>query len=139
LAGDREADAFAQLPGVPQKVTDELLRITNNEMLPAIECSDCDTFGDAVYRFNLLAGECFAPVQGGPFANADTVRLVDLLRAQGVTGVGQSSWGPTVFAITPDDAKAQSLVEWLRAQLPPAEYDIKIAQPNNTGAQFSTL
>ena len=139
LAGVSEADAFARLPGVLQSVTDELWRIANSEMLPAIERSDCDAFGEAVYRFNLLAGECFALLQGGPFANADTAKLVDMLRSQGVAGVGQSSWGPTVFAITAGDAEAQSLAERLRAHLLPTEYDITIARPNNTGAQVNTL
>ena len=40
----------------------------NDEMLPAVERRDCAAFGDAVYRFGRLAGECFAAVQGGPFA-----------------------------------------------------------------------
>lgn len=137
LAGDREADAFARLPGVPQKVTDELWQITDNEMLPAIESSDCDAFGDAVYRFNLLAGECFAPVQGGPFASTRTAKLVETIRGLGVTGAGQSSWGPTVFAITPDDGKANELSEQIRGQMPCASCDITIASPNNSGAQVS--
>jgi len=139
LAGDREADAFARLPGVPQKLTDELWRITNTEMLPAIERSDCDAFGDAVYRFGRLAGECFAPVQGGPYADADTAKLIEVIRGLGVAGAGQSSWGPTVFAITADDAEAESLAERLRAELLPAECDLTIARPNNTGAQVSML
>ena len=87
------------LPPVPERVTRELWRITEEEMLPAVERADCDAFGDAVYRFGRLAGECFAAVQGGPFASAEIARLVDAIRDHGVPGVGQSSWGPTVFAV----------------------------------------
>jgi beta-RFAP synthase len=139
LAGDYEADAFARLPPVPEEVTRELWRITEEEMLPALEYAQCSAFGDAVYRFGRLAGECFSAVQGGPFANPAITRLVESIRDYGVPGVGQSSWGPTVFAFTADDAEAQALVRWLRDRSGKADCDIVIARPNNRGAQISTL
>jgi beta-RFAP synthase len=138
LAGDREGEAFARLPPVPDDVTRELWRITEVEMLPAIGSSDCGAFGDAVYRFGRLAGECFAAVHGGPFADHETARLVDAIREHGVSGVGQSSWGPTVFAITADDAQARSLATWLRQNSRIADLEISIAEPNNRGAVIET-
>jgi beta-RFAP synthase len=138
LAGDREADAFAKLPRVPADVTDELWQTVNDTMLPALEQSDCEAFGNAVYRFGRIAGDCFAPVQGGPFANPEIATLVESLRDYGVPGVGQSSWGPTVFAITANDAAARSLADWLWDQPATSDSHIEIAQPNNRGAQVST-
>ncbi len=35
---------------------------------------------------------------------------MDWVRAQGPAGVGQSSWGPTGFAILPSDAEARRLI-----------------------------
>jgi beta-RFAP synthase len=139
LAGTREMEAFAQLPSVPRNVSDELWNIANAEMLPAIERNECDAFGDAVYRFNVLAGECFATVQGGPFASTDVAMLVHSIRDFGVPGVGQSSWGPTVFAVTASDDAAKSLVDWLRGQPACRDADISIALPNNSGAHINTL
>ncbi len=139
LMGQREKEAFSQLPPVPETVTEQLWRIANEEMLPAIERADCDAFGEAVYRFGRLAGECFATVQGGPFASRATAELVAAIRNMGVPGVGQSSWGPTVFAITPNEAKAHELVARLRAESTLVADDITIARPNNVGAQVSTL
>jgi beta-ribofuranosylaminobenzene 5'-phosphate synthase len=40
------------------------------------------------------------------------------LRNCGVRGVGQSSWGPTVFAIVQDSDTAQSLMECYRYRVP---------------------
>lgn len=131
LAGVREADAFAQLPPVPDGVTRELWRLTNEEMLPAISRGDCAGFGNAVYQFGRLAGECFAAVQGGPFASPETAQLVNAIREYGAPGVGQSSWGPTVFAIVASDAEAQALAEWLGDR---PDCDVVIARPNNDGA-----
>jgi beta-RFAP synthase len=137
LAGDYEADAFGRLPPVADEVTRELWRITEQEMLPSIERADCGTFGEAVYRFGRLAGECFAAVQGGPFASVEIARLVDAIRDYGVPGVGQSSWGPTVFAFAASAAEGQALCERLRTVLSADE--IIIARPNDRGAQLSVL
>jgi beta-ribofuranosylaminobenzene 5'-phosphate synthase len=134
LAGAMETDAFVRLPPVPEHVTRELWQITDEEMLPAAQRAECHAFGDAVYRFGRLAGECFAAVQGGPFASAEIDRLVDAIRGRGVPGVGQSSWGPTVFAICCSQVEADALSEWLRELLAPAKHEITISNPNNDGA-----
>ncbi|MCI0334729.1 MAG: hypothetical protein L0228_16060 [Planctomycetes bacterium] len=139
LTGEVEAEAFARLPPVPESVTTELQRITSDELTAAVTWKDCVAFGDAVYRFSRLAGECFAPIQGGPFAGAHTEKLVEAIRDHGVPGVGQSSWGPTVFAITANDAEAKALAEWLRERCGATDCDITIARPNNEGAQVSAL
>jgi beta-ribofuranosylaminobenzene 5'-phosphate synthase len=137
LSGDIEADAFARLPPVPGEITQELWRLTEEEMLPAAKRDDCAAFGEAVYQFGRFAGECFAAVQGGPFASETVGRLVDAIRDHGVDGVGQSSWGPTVFAIVPSDAAAESLAKWLQAEMRVSRDDIRIALPNNSGAVIS--
>jgi beta-ribofuranosylaminobenzene 5'-phosphate synthase len=97
--GGRERDAFAQLgPNLTQ--TNELCRIVLMGLLPALASADLDAFGEAVYEFNVRSGDLFAPVQGGCFASPEVAACVARLRLEGVRGVGQSSWGPTVFAIT---------------------------------------
>jgi predicted sugar kinase len=100
--------------------------------------ADCAAFGDAVYEFGRLAGECFAAVQGGPFGTVEAAELVRTIRNLGVPGVGQSSWGPTVFAITRGEIEASRLIEKLRERVAACEYEFTIARPNNSGAQLST-
>ena len=136
LAGSDETMAFERLRPVPAEVTHKLWQITNDEILPAIEVGDSGTFGDAIFRFGRLAGECFAAVQNGPFASLEIERLVDSIRAFGVPGAGQSSWGPTVFAVTNDDQQARQLVDWVQSRSADIEYEFVIARPNNRGAQF---
>jgi beta-RFAP synthase len=136
LAGAPEADAFASLPPVPAEVTQQLWHITESEMLPALSRGECSRFGDAVYRFGRLAGECFSTVQGGPFANHETVNLVEAIRNYGISGVGQSSWGPTVFAICSSSAAAEVLIAWLRARCDANTYEYVVAAPYNSGARI---
>ena len=133
LAGDREIDAFAKLPPVPESVTRELWRITNEQMVPAVEAGDCGAFGEAVYQFGRLAGECFSIVQSGAFASPRIAELVAVIRGFGVAGAGQSSWGPTVFAVVADGAEAERVVSWLRGR-DLSGADITIARANNSGA-----
>lgn len=137
LSGDTESDAFAQLPPVPAEVTQELWRLTKEEMLPAVRRQDVAAFGEAVYHFGRFAGECFSRAQGGPFATEEIGRRVDAIRDHGISGVGQSSWGPTIFAVTANDAEAEALSGWLREKLRIPNDQILIACPNNAGATIS--
>jgi beta-RFAP synthase len=134
LTGDSEADAFSRLPPVPGEVTQELWRLTEAEMLPAVKRADCAAFGEAVYHFGRFAGECFAAVQAGRLQ-----REIGRLRRdpRPRDGVGQSSWGPTVFAVTPNDAEAHALTEWLHGNLGVPLGEITIARPNHQGAAIT--
>ena len=112
--GSREREAFSQArtPGH----TDALCRIALLEMLPAAQAGDVEAFGEAVYEFNRRAGDPFVAAQGGQYAGPETTALIDALRAAGVRGVGQSSWGPSVFAIVGSEAVAIALTHQFRAR-----------------------
>ena len=53
----------------------------------------------AIGEIQRRVGDYFAPAQGGRYASPAVAAVVARLRARGVRGVGQSSWGPTVFAV----------------------------------------
>jgi beta-RFAP synthase len=137
LAGANEVEAFAKLPAVAEAVTNRLWQIAIEDIVPAVENADCGTFSEAVYQFGRLAGECFASAQGGPFASPTIERLVGAIRDRGVNGAGQSSWGPTVFAITPNRDEAARLAKWIQNHAEYREWEISIARPNNCGARIS--
>jgi beta-ribofuranosylaminobenzene 5'-phosphate synthase len=134
LAGTHEAEAFAALPPVPEEITRKLWQIVTDGMIPAVESARCADFGEALYEFGRFAGECFAPVQGGPFASPRIEHRVNAIRKLGVAGVGQSSWGPTVYAVVPTETDAGRLVKHLREDIATRDCDFTIAAPNNTGA-----
>ncbi|VTT97212.1 Beta-ribofuranosylaminobenzene 5'-phosphate synthase OS=Gemmata sp. Wa1-1 GN=mptG PE=4 SV=1: GHMP_kinases_C [Gemmataceae bacterium] len=105
--GHVERAAFAAARGGDPNA---LRRLVDAAIIPAVRAGDFPAFGDAVHEFNRRAGEPFAAAQGGPYASPAVAELIAELRAAGVHGVGQSSWGPTVFAIAPDTDTALSLV-----------------------------
>jgi len=133
LSGAAERSAFATLPPVAPATTVALQREAHENLLPAARAADFDRFSDSLYRFGYRAGMCFAVEQGGPFASPRIQRLVESIRLLGVRGAGQSSWGPTVFALLPDQASAETFVAAVRPKLD-GPHTITIAQPCDTGA-----
>jgi beta-RFAP synthase len=113
LHGAREIQAFQALPEIPPSTTAHLQHLTRNALVPAIAAADFATFADAIYEYGLTAGQCFTQVQGGPFASPAAAAWVERLRGWGILGVGQSSWGPTLFAFTADAAQA----DWLQQKI----------------------
>lgn len=134
LSGVSEVSAFRQLPPIPIEVTARLDDLAASIILPAALRADLETFGEALYDYGLLAGECFASVQGGPYASAEIAACVAALRDLGARGVGQSSWGPTVFAVVKGQVEAESLVDRLRATRRWRDHPIRITRADNRGA-----
>jgi beta-RFAP synthase len=117
--GDRERRAFAQLRrNSDAGLTETLCRLVLLGMLPALASADCDAFGEALYEFNARLGAVFAPVQGGTYGSRRAADVIAFLRAQGVHGAGQSSWGPTVFAVVSDVDRAVDLARRVPERFP---------------------
>lgn len=132
LAGGEEAMAFDCLPSVTTAITDELMALALNRLSPSAVRSDFTMFAEGVYEYGRLAGECFAARQGGPYNGPVVAQLVANLRARGYVGVGQSSWGPTVFVLVPSRMEADELARWLTAEMP-VPLDVRITAPANHG------
>jgi beta-RFAP synthase len=132
--GPRETEAFARItPSEGDTArTDALCRLALLGMLPAIVERDLEAFGEALYEFNRRAGEWFAKWQGGTYSHPRIANLVAALRREGVRGVGQSSWGPAVFAIA-DEERLRRLRGWLIAGQQAAADEIELCSAVNVG------
>jgi beta-ribofuranosylaminobenzene 5'-phosphate synthase len=136
-SGLAERRAFAELPPVLPHVSHGLEEIAEREILPAVRNCDFTNFSEAVFQYGRLAGECFGPVQGGPYASTEVAAVVDHLRARGIHGVGQSSWGPTVFAFMRNELEAAAAADDFRRSALGAGCDVRVAAPCNRGALVS--
>jgi beta-RFAP synthase len=136
LHGHREEEAFACLGQgqLARETTEALCRLVLLGMLPALWEQDLDAFGEALFDFNLRAGQLFAAVQGGSYASQQTADLVAFVRRQGIRGVGQSSWGPALFAVTSDPDRAANLAYRIREQFQLGSTDVLITRACNRGA-----
>jgi beta-RFAP synthase len=107
ISGEEEQQQFDALNPASPEVRSRLTRILTDDLIPAIEQKDFASFSESVTRYNRSSGELFAPVQGGPYNGAATTQLIEQLIANGLQGVGQSSWGPGVFTWFESETAAQ--------------------------------
>lgn len=133
--GESERAAFRRPRSVEVVLhtTRLLSAIANDVILPAVRQADYRTFCDAIFLFNRTAGEPFAVDQGGAYCGPEVTRLIETVRGWGVSGVGQSSWGPTVFAFASDPPSAEALANRARTEWPSLA-DVRITAANNSGA-----
>ncbi len=136
LSGDAEAAALASAPRVPVAVTAELARLALLHIAPALLAADAARFGAALYDFNHRVGEMFSSVQGGAYATLHGAQLVARLRSWGVEGVGQSSWGPTVFALAENADQAHDIADRLRASEAHTAVEVLVSAPRNRAAEW---
>ena len=137
LHGKPEHKAFADLPSVGTDTRRALVDEVEHEMIPAVLRDDCEAFGESVYRFGYRAGICFAPVQGGPYHGDHVAGMVEEIRSLGVPGVGQSSWGPTLFCVLPNEAAALALARELKDRHSQEDLDVRVTAADNQGAQVT--
>lgn len=107
--GPSEISAFAALPPAPEELADRLCRLVLLRLLPGLVRAELEPVADALATVQRAMGERFAPFQGGErFASPAVAQVLDWLEARGVRGSGQTSWGPTGWALFPDAASAEN-------------------------------
>jgi beta-RFAP synthase len=139
LAGDEETQALEKLPSVDPATTRDLVAMVCDCLVPAAATADFPMFAGGLYRYGNLAGQCYAARQGGAYNGPVLTALVEWARRQGYAGVGQSSWGPTIFVATESEDAAAELVRHTRdPRLPvgPAGLDVEVVAPWNRGAEM---
>jgi beta-ribofuranosylaminobenzene 5'-phosphate synthase len=133
LHGDAEMMAFHHVADAPGR-TDALCRIIVMDLLPALVDGNVAAFGEALHEFNARAGEPFASTQRGIYSSPRVAEVVAFVRKQGVRGTGQSSWGPTVFAVVDGDESGKDLAARLRGQFGFGDAEIMVTEACNSGA-----
>jgi beta-RFAP synthase len=119
----------------PLAQTDALSRLALLGMLPALAERDLRGFGEALYDFNRRVGEAFRPVQGGTYTHPRAAEVVAFVRGQGVPGVGQSSWGPALFAVAGDAERAADLRRRLGERFGLADAEVLVTAAYNSGVE----
>ena len=130
--GKDEVDKFASLPPAQPSISGELRRLACEELIPAAAARDFASFASAVSRYNHASGSLFAPIQGGAYNGVEISSLSDWLTRRGVMGVGQSSWGPGVFAWFESVQHAEPIVR----RLPAGVELITLTHPRNEGREL---
>jgi beta-ribofuranosylaminobenzene 5'-phosphate synthase len=134
LHGEAERAAFRRLTAFPQARAAHLAHLVLMRAMPALAEQDCRRFGEAVGEIQRVVGDYFALAQGGRFTSAAVAEVLAWLEARGIAGVGQTSWGPTGFAVIDSEVRAHALMVEARAafsELPQIEF--AVARGRNHG------
>ncbi len=134
LSGPREERAFRDLPPMDAERVGRICRLTLMQVAPAVLAGDIRTFGAAITEIQEVVGEYFAPHQGGRFATETGCAVTELALARGAHGVGQSSWGPTVFALVRGEPAARVLADALRSAFGDRLAWVDVSLARNRGA-----
>lgn len=139
LSGDAETRAMAHLPPFPEALAAHLCHLMLLRALPALAEGDAAGFGAAIGEWQRALGDHYAAAQGGGrFCSPEVAEAIDFVESQGVPGVGQSSWGPTGFAVVGNPAQAEDLLRALRQRF--ASYTnltFDCVAGNNRGADMT--
>ena len=133
LSGDSERAAFSRLTPMPASLTETLCRIVLMELLPAVANAEFSSAAAALREFGQLNGSHFAPVQGGIFADPQMAVLAKWLIDQDCVGVGQSSWGPTLWILCRDEPNAIRCREQIASHPSAGACTIHLTAAQNSG------
>ncbi|QDU26988.1 hypothetical protein ETAA8_20720 [Anatilimnocola aggregata] len=114
LTGACEQQAMDQANRNLAPLSEQLITEARESLVPAAALGQFDNFAASLGRYCELAGQFYTSVQGGPYNGPVVTALAVQIRALGHVGLGQSSWGPTLFVACPDATVAQELADQLR-------------------------
>lgn len=133
-----ESEAFKTL----KPAQTHLKTMLQQHMLPALQRADLLAFGAYMQDLQAYNGDYFAPIQGGRYASQDVADALAWLQANGTACVGQSSWGPTGFAILETAQQAENLkhqVQLAFAGKPNISFEVCRGKNTGAGIEKSSL
>jgi len=117
ISGAEEAEAFARMQPPQERDVERVAHLVLMGLLPSVADADLEGFGRALTEIQEVTGRWFAAAQRGTFAPGPGRDLIARLREWGAVGVGQSSWGPSVYGVVSGEDTGRQLADRARAAL----------------------
>ena len=111
----QELEVFEKLPTPQEKLVYEACYRILLGMAPAVVEKNIRAFGENLTKLQEVVGAMFSQAQGGVF-QPHSAPLIKKLREMGAIGVGQSSWGPAVYALF-DPEKRETIARVLKEEI----------------------
>ncbi|QDV25048.1 hypothetical protein [Aureliella helgolandensis] len=134
--GDSEAKLLARIGRTPNPDRNRMLSIAE-EMLESFQAG-AFAFGKFISlldRYMDLASKMFHEVQGGKFNGPEVASAVLQAQRAGLQGVGQSSWGPTIFGFAESKPAAEEIAQRVRESTS-EPWKIDVVAPSRHGARW---
>jgi beta-ribofuranosylaminobenzene 5'-phosphate synthase len=130
VSGTDEVDAFQNYCPIPVDEVERLSHLLLMKLMPAVVESDLDSFGASV---NSIQDIGFKRIEN-KLQNPRINEIMEDLRIAGAAGVGMSSFGPTVYAVT--DTNERDIVSAANDSLKDVGGEIITTRARNTGAKL---
>ena len=130
VSGAKEVDAFQTYCPIPLKEVEKLSHIMLMKLMPSVLEADLDTFGDAVNKIQTIG---FKRIEN-KLQNPYIAKIMNELMVAGAAGVGMSSFGPTIFAVT--DTNELDIVNAANDALKDVGGEIISTSAQNSGAKL---
>lgn len=134
IHGEVEREAFNKLPEFSENLAAHLCRYVLMQAMPALVEHDLTAFGFAIQELQSHVGDYFAPAQGGRYASQQVGAVLQALQNMGVACFGQSSWGPTGFAVFENEVEAEKHLQQLEVMFLDSNLSWNICSARNSGA-----
>jgi beta-ribofuranosylaminobenzene 5'-phosphate synthase len=137
LHGTAESEAFAALPPFGEALAGRLSRQVLLRLLPGLVEHDFVAASLAVGEIQRELGDYFGNAQNGRYTSQRVADALAMVAAHGITGIGQSSWGPTGFALVESASRAAAIEADLKRNAALGELRFRIVAGANRGADVS--
>jgi beta-ribofuranosylaminobenzene 5'-phosphate synthase len=111
----QELEAFERLRNPKEELVNEACYRLFLGMAPAVLEKNIHAFGENLTRLQEIVGGMFSQAQCGVF-QPESAPLIKRLKDIGAVGVGQSSWGPTVYSLF-DSEKSKRVEDLLKKEI----------------------
>jgi beta-ribofuranosylaminobenzene 5'-phosphate synthase len=129
--GDEEERRMRRVVDDDRGVGDAVRHELISRILPGAAEASASLFGSGVAELDRLNGVWYSDEQEGVYNDASAPLVESLGAHDAVAGAGQSSWGPSVYALT-----TASEAEYVAGSVDVQTY---VASPDNEGARVSLL
>lgn len=119
-------------------VTKEIDQVIDEKLIPSVHNGNCVEFGFAVEEISRLNGTWYEKYQGGIYRPPIGEMVNKLQDNNNIFGVGQSSWGPSLYSVTSEEygRDVENNIQELLDELE-IEGTIIKASPRNKGAEVT--
>lgn len=134
LSGEKERAFFGQRVHMPRTLIDDLGLQIQTQIAPAVRENRFDQFAASLEHYGQTVGAFYAAEQGGVFSHPAMTQLVSHLRANGISGMAQSSWGPLIAVPAASRDHAEEIIGLIPNAIEESRLDVSVSEPLNIGA-----
>lgn len=138
LSGEREKVFFGQHPNMPEILITQLENQIVTNIVPSIQNARFSKFAESLELYGTSVGRFYAAEQGGVFSHPAMIELASRLRADGVIGMAQSSWGPCIAVPAESNNHAIQIAQQIPESIAGYRLNTSIAEAMNNGASIRT-